>query len=263
MPINFHAPQNRISYATRNADMSWRSCIQSIVDIRGKEVIDIGCGGGIYTHALAEMDAKHVTGVDFSQEAVKGTQEQPLSIANISFVIGDALHTGLQSEQYNVVLERALIHHLKQTDIVPCFAEAFRLLQPEGILIVQDRTAEDCLLPGSETHIRHYILSRLPRLVEKDIARRHSSEVVIHALQQAGFQAIQEQKLWETRQVYATVDELANDLLARTGRSILHELTNAELQELVTDMRERLQGHEVQEIVEQDRWTVWSARKEI
>ncbi len=258
MPIDFHAKQNRFSYAMREADATWKSLIQEIVDVRGKEVIDVGCGGGIYTLALVEMGAAHVTGIDFSQETVQAAQEQFRGLQNISFAVGDAMNTELQSERYDVVLERALIHHFKQEDLAACFAEALRLLKPGGVLIVQNRAPEDCLLPGSETHVRRYIVSRFPKLIEKDIARRHESPVVTAMLHQVGFQSVEERKLWETRQVYKGVDELAGDLLACTGRSILHGLTDAELHELVDDMRKELKQHEGQEIVEQDRWTVWS-----
>ena len=259
MPIDFHAHHNRLSYATRQADLTWRENIQhSIIDIRGKTVVDIGCGGGIYTLALAEMGAVHVTGIDFSQAEIEAARERYSSISNITFIVGDAFHTGLESAQYDIVLERALIHHLRQEDLVRCFVEAHRILKPGGTLILQNRTPEDCVLPGSETHVRYYIVSYFPKLLEKDVARRHSSEVVIDALQQAGFGQVEEQKVWETRQTYQDVDELAQNILQRTGRSILHDLTDAELQELVDAMRERLKNHKG-EIVEQDRWTVWSA----
>jgi 2-polyprenyl-3-methyl-5-hydroxy-6-metoxy-1,4-benzoquinol methylase len=50
MPIDFHAPGNRFSYATRQADPSWRMAISNIVDVKGKRVLDIGCGRGIYSN---------------------------------------------------------------------------------------------------------------------------------------------------------------------------------------------------------------------
>ncbi len=259
MPIDFHAHHNRLSYATRQADLTWRENIQHhIIDVRNKNVVDIGCGGGIYTLALAEMGAAHVTGVDFSQAEIEAAQERYSAISNITFMVGDAFHTGLQSARYDIVLERALIHHLKQEDLITCFAEAHRILKSGGMLTVQNRTPEDCVLPGGETHVRYYIVTYFPKLLEKDVARRHTSEVVMNALQQAGFEHIEEQKLWETRQTYKDTEELAQEMLQRTGRSILHDLTDEELQELVDAMRERLKDHKG-EIVEQDRWTVWNA----
>ena len=45
MPIDFHAHHNRLSYATRQADLTWRENIQhSIIDVRGKNIVDIGYG---------------------------------------------------------------------------------------------------------------------------------------------------------------------------------------------------------------------------
>ncbi|SDN00730.1 hypothetical protein [Paenibacillus jilunlii] len=53
-------------------------------------------------------------------------------------------------------------------------------------------------------------------------------------------------------------------MLQRKGRSILHELTDNELVELVSFMKERLGTVQptVQPIEEKDRWTVWVAEKQ-
>ena len=34
MSINFHDPNNKYTYATRNADVSWGEMIQSIIDVK-------------------------------------------------------------------------------------------------------------------------------------------------------------------------------------------------------------------------------------
>lgn len=156
MPMNFHDPSNRKSYTTRTADAAWLDLIADYVDLEGKQAIDIGCGGGIYTRALLALGAEHVTGVDFSAEMLKGA-EVSLSAddsAKVTWHQGDACRSGLPSEYGDVVLERALIHHLR--DLRACFTEARRILKPGGTLIVQDRTPEDSLLPGSVTNIRGY-----------------------------------------------------------------------------------------------------------
>lgn len=260
MPIDFHAERNRYTYTTRQADASWRAAINGIVDVRGKRVADIGCGGGIYCKALVEMGAESVMGIDFSEEIVKGARENCRDYAAIQWVVGNALNTGLPDDSFDVIVERALIHHLKEVDLPACFAEARRILKRGGTLIVQDRTPEDCLLPGSSTNIRGYFFARYPKLVEREVARRRESAVVQEAFQRAGFQQCREEQLWETRAIYPDSDALASDLLARTGRSILHELTDEELSDLVEYIRRQLEGQK--EIVERDRWTVWIGVKE-
>lgn len=118
------------------------------------------------------------------------------------------------SERFNLVLERALIHHIN--DIQACFNEAYRVLQENGIYIIQDRTPDDCLL-----------------VAEKEKNRRYNSQFVIKNLKVAGFKDIEEVKLWEVRKEYENKKQLLKDLSERTGRSILHELDDSELQLLI------------------------------
>ncbi|WP_251551219.1 class I SAM-dependent methyltransferase [Neobacillus muris] len=258
MGIDFHNKKNRNTYSSRSADFSWINAIKELLPIENISIAaDIGCGGGIYTKALSDMGILSVTGVDFSEAILDGARENGKEYTNIMFKQGNAYCSGLTSSRYDLLLERALIHHLD--DLHQCFKEANRILKDKGYLIVQDRTPEDCLVKGSESHIRGYFFEQFPELIEKETRRRHSSQVVVEALKEAGFRDIQEVTLWETRKVYETKEQLQTDLLERTGRSILHELTDKELLELV-----RVIGHSISAnstIVEKDRWTIWKAVK--
>ncbi|SDN40867.1 Methyltransferase domain-containing protein [Paenibacillus sp. yr247] len=170
----------------------------------------------------------------------------------------DALETPLASWKYDLIFEKALIHHID--DLYACFKEAYRLLQEGGSLIVQDRTPEDCLLEGNSKHIRGYFFSKFPTLIQTEVSRRHSSHKVIQAIEAIGFRHIEEHSFWETRRVYPKFEGLANDLLNRTGRSILHELNDLQLSELIAYIQEQV-GNDRQPILEQDRWTIWKAMK--
>lgn len=258
MPIDFHAPDNRYTYAQRQVDNAWKELIQSIVAVQGKQVVDIGCGGGLYTSTFAEMGAAEVTGVDFSLEMLKSAAEQCQNYSNVLFKLGNALYSGLPSEQYDIVLERAVTHHLKQSELPTCFAEAQRLLRSGATFIIQNRTPDDYSLPGSHEHIRGYFHERYPRLKTIEVSRRAESTSLIETLQQAGFQDIAVHHLWEIKDVHADLDSLAANLLQRKDRSILHELTDAELQDLVGYIRQQFQDHKG-EIIDQTRWTLWSA----
>ena len=221
------------------------------------KALDIGCGGGIYSKALSEMGVPSVTGVDFSEEILKGARENCKEYQNISFKQGDALHSGLKSNHYNLLLERALIHHIN--DLQKCFEEANRLLKDNGIYIVQDRTPEDCLLKGNDSHIRGYFFELFPKLIEKETKRRYNSQFVLKTLSEVGFREIQEVKVWETRKVYKDKEQLLKDLSKRTGRSILHELNDEELNLLINYIDKAISTEN--NIVERDRWTIWKAIK--
>ncbi|WP_307719406.1 class I SAM-dependent methyltransferase [Paenibacillus xylaniclasticus] len=221
-------------------------------------MLDIGCGGGIYSKAIAGLGAASVTGVDYSDISLESARSYCSDLDNVEFTKGDALNTTLPGGQFDVVLERALIHHLQQKELLPCFQEAFRLLADGGMLLVQDRTPEDRTLEGSANHIRGYFFEKFPFLTQIETERRHTSRSVNEALTAAGFSHIETFQLWETRRVYSNFEQLADDLMKRTGRSILHDLDDAQLQELVDSIRTKLAAN-AGLIFEQDRWTVWKA----
>ena len=255
MTINFHDENNKQSYTTRAADAGWLALLGKIIDPASiGHAADIGCGGGIYTKALADLKIPAVTGVDFSEAMIDAAKTNCGDYHQLNFQVGNALETGLSSGKPDLILERALIHHLQ--DLEACFTEAYRVLNHGGTFITQDRTPVDCLLEGTSIHIRGYILSKFPRLKTIETQRRHESETVSRELGAVGFSKIKEIKLWETKQVYSSKKELLDDIRSRTGRSILHELDNRELKELVDYMDGKL---DEKEIIEKDRWTIWKA----
>lgn len=256
--IDFHSKINRDTYTTRKADNSWIEIIKDLVSIENiSSALDVGCGGGIYSKALTEMGVDSVTGIDFSEAILEGARENYKKYRNISFEHGNALETGLDSKSFNLVLERALIHHIKALEA--CFKEAYRMLKDNGVYIAQDRTPDDCLLEGSDNHIRGYFFELFPRLVEKEANRRCNSQIVTQILKATGFRDIEAVKLWEVRKVYENKEQLLKDLGERTGRSILHELSDKELK-LLTDYIDKSISTD-HNIVEKDRWTIWKAVK--
>ena len=256
--MDFHNTKNKWSYTQRDANATWIRTYSSLLgDQPINQALDIGCGGGIYTKALAEMGIPSVTGVDSSAVMLEAAAENCRELQGIRFQKGDAQETELESESSDLILERALIHHLQE--LQPCFTEAHRLLRPGSILLIQDRTPEDCLLPGSPEHIRGYFFSCFPRLAELEISRRHTSPQVMKDLQACGFHDIEQHTLWEVRQIHKTKEKLLADIRARLGRSILHALEDDELEKLVLYIDDCITQE--RDIVEMDRWTIWKAVK--
>ncbi len=247
------------TYTQRMADRNWMELIRNHVKVENKRAADIGTGGGIYAMALADLGAESVIGIDISENMLKAAKQNCRDYHNIRFQSGNSSDSNLPDQSVDVLLERALIHHLRRPELGECFKEAARVLADQGVFIVQDRTVEDCGLPGSQEHIRGYFFEVFPELLEKDMARRHSVETVQSLLAEAGFDSVQVVSFWEHRKIYDSVKELQEEIISRKGRSILFELNDEQVHDLAERIAKRVQ--QPFPLVEKERWTIWFAQK--
>jgi SAM-dependent methyltransferase len=254
VPIDFQDPANRRTYSDREADPSWHDAVAGIVDPAGAAVVDVGCGGGTYSRAWSALGAATVVGVDSSAPILTEARRSHGNLPGVTFRSGTATDTGLPDASADVVFARALIHHLP--DLRAFAAEAARLLRPGGVLLVQDRTPDDVRQPGGVDHPRGWLFEVHPQLLAVEDSRRLTSEAVTVAL--SGWHDVTATSLWEVRRRYASRDDYLAEIRSRTGRSILHELDDGELDQLVGALCRRLPAGP---LVEQDRWTFWAARR--
>ncbi|WP_099304050.1 class I SAM-dependent methyltransferase [Bacillus sp. Marseille-P3800] len=259
MAIDFHHEQNRFSYTNREVDSSWLEEMNTILEAYAPQhVVDLGCGGGIYSRVLAEMGVSNVTGVDSSKTMIQTAEEEASSSKAVTYQVGSATEMNLSSNAADMVFARALIHHLK--DLAPAFEEGNRVLKRDGLYLIQTRTPEDCFLPGSAEHLRGYFFHCYPHLKEIETRRRHPVKVIHSGLQGAGFQIEKTWHLWETRAVHETKQQFLDDIRLRKGRSLLHDLSDQQLETLVAYLDRTIQGEK--NIVEKDRWTLILAKKQ-
>lgn len=257
MSINFH-DTNHANYDTRKADSEWTTFVKQLIGNQPIELaVDIACGGGIYTKALIEVGANKVVGIDFSEAMLKSANQNNGHQQRIKFLKGEAAQVPLPTHSVDLILERALIHHL--SDYSPAFQEAYRLIRNGGTFLIQDRLADDCFLPGSSTHIRGYFFERFPHLIDYEKSRRPHHDKIVQTLKNVGFSQITSHSIWEKRKEFPSKADLLIDIQNRTGRSLLHELSDEELSELVDFIDKSIEFD--REIVEKDRWTIWQAKK--
>lgn len=106
-------------------------------DIKGKSIIDLGCGGGQNAIALSKMGAE-VTAVDFSKEQIKLAEnlaaDHNVAIDFITSQISDL--SFLPKSGYDLALSACAIAFME--DIKAAFAEASRILKPGGRFILSD-----------------------------------------------------------------------------------------------------------------------------
>jgi len=88
--------------------------------IKGKKVIDVGCGGGILAESMALRGAK-TTGIDMG--------ETPLSVAELH-----ALETGVDVSYKKITAEEMAEKHSAKFDVVTCMEMLEHVPDPESII---------------------------------------------------------------------------------------------------------------------------------
>ena len=92
---------------------------------RGKKVLDVGCGLGIYISFLRKYGIE-AYGVDASYYAARISKQS----------IASATHLPFGSEVFDAIISAHLIEHLKESDEVTFLKEARRILRPGGRLFL-------------------------------------------------------------------------------------------------------------------------------
>lgn len=139
--------------STRMAFIKKHSPLGSELDI-----LDVGCGGGILTEALAQSGAR-TTGLDAEYDAIEAAkthaQKSKLSIDYICSPIEDFEHT-----PFDVISCMEMLEHVQNPELV--LEHCKRLLKPGGILFLStiSRTMKAY---ASAIIAAEYVLKLLPR----------------------------------------------------------------------------------------------------
>ena len=78
--------------------------------VRGRTVLEVGCGGGRWLKVLAELGAREVVGLEFSTAAMQA-HRRTTALRNVHVVRGSALEMPLQP-RFDLLVSIGVIHHL-------------------------------------------------------------------------------------------------------------------------------------------------------
>ncbi len=105
-------------------------------EVKGKTVLDSGCGTGIFSIIFANNGAGQVTGIDISPGSL-GTAEslkQKFNLANARFEKQDMLHLPYPDASFDIVWAWGTVHHT--TDPLGAIDGLMRVLKPGGAILL-------------------------------------------------------------------------------------------------------------------------------
>jgi SAM-dependent methyltransferase len=132
-------PRNVARYINPPADTVYplEYVFHLLGDVRGKTILEYGCGDGLNTVLLANRGA-HVISLDLSPELIDVARRR-LRVhgitSGVDFIVGSAHNVPLPDESVDAVVGIAILHHL---DLALAAAEVKRLLKRAGAAIFQE-----------------------------------------------------------------------------------------------------------------------------
>ena len=130
-----------------SSDENDRSAIQlyhhvaASVDLRGRDVLEVGCGrGGGASYVARYLRPRSTVGVDFSHEAIAHCR-QHRTAPELSFAYGDAEALPFSDGQFDVMINIESSHCYGSMERF--LSEAYRILRPSGLLLFADLRFND------------------------------------------------------------------------------------------------------------------------
>ena len=81
--------------------------------IKGKKVLDMGCGSGRFTNALAKLGCKSVVGLDLGEHGLIVGKEfaKKNNIKNVKFIKGSVLKLPFKNNSFDFIFCKGVLHH--------------------------------------------------------------------------------------------------------------------------------------------------------
>ena len=133
---------------------------------RGKRVLDAACGEG-FGSALLAREAREVTGIDISAQAIAHARARYGAVANLRYLEGDCTWPSAPAASFDLIVSIETLEHVAaQEAMVAGFA---RVLADDGVFIVSSpdkHTYSDLAGFRNEFHVRELYRDELLALLK-------------------------------------------------------------------------------------------------
>ncbi len=228
-------------------DLWIRLLSRYVDDLAHTRILDLGCGTGRFTVAMATQLRCHVTGADSSEEMLSKARDKD-SNNLIEWDCQDAQNLTYDDESFDMVFMSHLLHHVD--DAYGVIGKCFRILRPGGILLNRY---------GAMEHICDDPEHRFfPETTELDKARTPTIEQVESWFRGVGFDPVSSETI--VQQAYASAEERLRKVKTRCT-SVLTLISDRSFQDGARRMKDYIVQYPDDQWLLADKITLTSGRK--
>lgn len=109
--------------------------ITDVIDLKGKNILDLGCGEGVWLRKFLEFTSpENVYGSDIDQESIDIAIVNTPELKNSNLVVSKGESLPFKENYFDIVFQNEVLEHV--TDDKKVINECLRILKPEGKLII-------------------------------------------------------------------------------------------------------------------------------
>ena len=122
-----------------NANIHYHPVVLASIRREARRVLDVGCGDGILSAALARAGVPHVVGLDLDAGVLERAKARHVDGA-IEWLQGDLFSVPFERQSFDAVVAVATLHHVDAEAALHRFAD---LVRPGGVVAVIGLAAND------------------------------------------------------------------------------------------------------------------------
>src|SRR5216684_1223379 len=207
-----------VSAAITDAALTQRF-IDALGETAGRSVLDVACGPGILSAAIANT-ARDVVAFDLTPQMLKKAAQRcaAAGLDNVTFREGNATELPFADAAFDAVVTRLSVHHFDRPSRV--MSEIFRVLRPGGSLVIAD-------VISSEVAAEAELQNAIEILRDPSHVRMLPGSELAALVRGAGF-AIESLTTWDKPREFAEWMGIVNDASRVPPlRAVVRALANA------------------------------------